>query len=1287
MKSRVLSRFLLVALVAVASAGKKAGTAEETCPAKDLLGPGNGGDFRCCGSKFGKGKDIYVAACDTSSCVENFAAKNLNCFNYGSPQNSVGGKAGQGGSANCPYTTADKAICDVSAYEKANGVNCRDGEKGGKNHCLGVVKCGTQGIVSPKGKHSNGKAVGGEGVKCSSTAFPAGTTCFYNGYSENFKVCGAAGDDDIQAVNRSKKDRAAKEKSLRKANKAKKDKSKASKKNKRDARKKEGKELVEKKGSKRSGNKKKRTGAKLPKKGKRVKDVRAKAEKGADFVPGSCVAGHLCAEIRGDPHITTFDQVKYDCQGQGEFVAAKTLPGVSANEGFQIQTRFSSGANEFKGEGQITVLKAFSIDNGIDTVPIVQGMTSVNAATGECVIDYYLDGVDADWSTVLTSVVDFKRVGLGSSAVDYLYFPATGLMFTVSTKGSGSLGCRMNSKICLPQDFVDANKIVGLIGSPDGDDTNEWTDPSGKVVSAQAGDFKTEYQYCVNNWCAAEANSIFTYFTGVAYSDVSACTATYVPVIEDMLVKAPDGCSDACATLAAQFAIGDELERMTKEGDCRLECALGGVAMAVQDMADAELLQNVEKKCPDPEMVGDAAKKLKPKSVKKLKSKKNKERKNTKTRKATKLNKKAGTKKAGRTKERAADDFIPGQCVADHQCAEIRGDPHITSFDGQKYNCQGEGEFVAVATLAGSANDMFEIHTRFNSGIKEFVGEGGITVMKAITIENGVTGVPKFEAFTSFDDASQQCVIDYYLDGVEPDWTTIDSTVIDYQVQGLGSSAVHYIYFPSTGLMYTVSAKWGSFGCRMNSKICLPPDFINANKIVGLLGTPDGNTNNEWTSKTGAPVAKGTSMLSEYQYCTSTWCVAEPATMFTYFDGDTFAKFNNCQAAYDPAVENMLKTPTAECIEVCTALAGALNVGDRAAAYANCMLECAEDGVDGGITDMADAEILQDVQKKCADPEKVAVPTAAPVTAAPVTASKAPVTSAPVTKAPVTSAPATKAPASVAPAPPKETAPVEEPTEAVRTVKGAFGDPHVRTWSGEHYEYHGACDLVLVHNPEFGSGLGMDIHIRNKRVKYWSYIETAVLRIGGETLEVKGGENTNEFWVNGVLGNAASESGMLPETIAGFPIKFDWLSQGRRRFVVDLGNGEQVIFKTFKYFIRVNILAKQEDNFKSSAGLMGTYPEGKKVARDLVTVLEDYNVFGQEWQVLPGEAMLFHNVEGAQSPSKCELPIMSTQRRLAESTISLEDAEIACSRVSKDDRDACIFDVLATEDKDMAGAY
>ena len=69
----------------------------------------------------------------------------------------------------------------------------------------------------------------------------------------------------------------------------------------------------------------------------------------------------------------------------------------------------------------------------------------------------------------------------------------------------------------------------------------------------------------------------------------------------------------------------------------------------------------------------------------------------------------------------------------------------------------------------------------------------------------------------------------------------------------------------------------------------------------------------------------------------------------------------------------------------------------------------------------------------------------------------------------------------------------------------------------------GGCDLVLLHAPNFGHGLGLDIHIRTKIDSWWSYIETAVLRIGDHTLEVMGGTDSFQFWIDGFEGFLASD--------------------------------------------------------------------------------------------------------------------------------------------------------------------
>merc|ERR1711865_1300841 len=107
-------------------------------------------------------------------------------------------------------------------------------------------------------------------------------------------------------------------------------------------------------------------------------------------------------------------------------------------------------------------------------------------------------------------------------------------------------------------------------------------------------------------------------------------------------------------------------------------------------------------------------------------------------------------------------------------------------------------------------------------------------------------------------------------------------------------------------------------------------------------------------------------------------------------------------------------------------------------------------------------------------------------------------------------------------------------------------------------------------------------------------------------------------------------------------------------------------------------------------GLMGSYPEGTMLGRDGRTSLVDLNKFGQEWQVLSSESKLFHEVDGPQHPSKCDVAGKTEmRRRLALSDISREEAEIACSRaaVGEEEFDLCVFDVMAIGDKSAAGAY
>jgi len=252
----------------------------------------------------------------------------------------------------------------------------------------------------------------------------------------------------------------------------------------------------------------------------------------------------------------------------------------------------------------------------------------------------------------------------------------------------------------------------------------------------------------------------------------------------------------------------------------------------------------------------------------------------------------------------------------------------------------------------------------------------------------------------------------------------------------------------------------------------------------------------------------------------------------------------------------------------------------------------------------------------------------------------------------------------------------------------AGGDPHLTTFSGERFDFHGICDLVLLTNEAFLNGAGLDIHIRNERMRMWSFIKTAAIRIGEDVFEVMGGKD-GKFYFNGVEGKADNlEINEEVANISGYPVVLKTMNEKSCEFVIDLGTNEAITLKTWNSFVTVNIQRPRVEHFRGSLGLLGHFPTGRKVARDGKTILNDLNEFGQEWQVLGSESKLFHTVEGPQYPSRCEIPSSGEmRRRLEESTVTVEEAEIACAHVDVNSKDMCMFDVMATSDESVAGAY
>jgi hypothetical protein len=131
---------------------------------------------------------------------------------------------------------------------------------------------------------------------------------------------------------------------------------------------------------------------------------------------------------------------------------------------------------------------------------------------------------------------------------------------------------------------------------------------------------------------------------------------------------------------------------------------------------------------------------------------------------------------------------------------------------------------------------------------------------------------------------------------------------------------------------------------------------------------------------------------------------------------------------------------------------------------------------------------------------------------------------------------------------------------------------------------------------------------------WWSYIESAVIMIGDDTLEVKGGVEDRQYWVNGKEGHRFRASRNLPFTIGGFHGRFRAINRFLTQFRLALPNEQYITIKSSKNLIRVDMENCNTEDFGNSLGLMGTFGEGVMLARDNSTVIDDPNEFGMEWQ-------------------------------------------------------------------------
>jgi len=238
----------------------------------------------------------------------------------------------------------------------------------------------------------------------------------------------------------------------------------------------------------------------------------------ASAITGVCTGPK--GRISGDPHFTTFDNYRYDCQGTGEFVIAMSKGSDPlAIHGRFVRTRATSA--------KPTITRSVAI-KVVDEVPVIQVTAPPQKIDGKCPLTFTIgkdetpitEGivayVDANFNGALTAFSNGKNIIFTYDGVDALV--------QISAGGGGNR-CVLNTNLCLtPESHGGAGNIVGLLGSPDGIKENDLMGRDGTIVplpqvcdipnptNAEVKQCKSArnregHEWCMENWCIGHADN------------------------------------------------------------------------------------------------------------------------------------------------------------------------------------------------------------------------------------------------------------------------------------------------------------------------------------------------------------------------------------------------------------------------------------------------------------------------------------------------------------------------------------------------------------------------------------------------------------------------------------------------------------------------------------------------------------------------------------------------------------------------------------------------------------
>ncbi len=223
-----------------------------------------------------------------------------------------------------------------------------------------------------------------------------------------------------------------------------------------------------------------------------------RAQAGFEDRMGPVLQGSVDATTNGDPHLETFDGLRYDFQAAGEFVLVS-----STEDDLQIQIR----QEPLSGSRTVSVNTAIAAD--------VEG-DRVGVYAGEERIGVFVDGILEEVPPTGTSLPSGGRIETGEQGAFVIRW-LDGSELRILQRSD-----RLDAVVALVDER--AGEVAGLLGDADGSAENDLTPRGEAPLEVRHADFEQLHRSFGDSWRIDDAGSLFDYLPGggtATFSDVT----------------------------------------------------------------------------------------------------------------------------------------------------------------------------------------------------------------------------------------------------------------------------------------------------------------------------------------------------------------------------------------------------------------------------------------------------------------------------------------------------------------------------------------------------------------------------------------------------------------------------------------------------------------------------------------------------------------------------------------------------------------------------------------------